>query len=281
MKIALALVAVLGASSASAATYYVGENLQTQNMINLGYSGTPVKEQGARSGSFVNALELKAAYNPIEEAHLRGGLPFYFATKDLTGTSRSALGNISLGGGYAWTAMSDDKAWTYGLAFTGDVFFPTSRKLEGGAMATINPTTDFFKYSPKTTSATPTIGGWLSSDMITAKLNVGYGYSYVQGTGVTDHNRNTFTTQTALTWHALPNLQGNLEYNGIIFDNETKTGLGILGSTATKKWRHAVVPSISGNYDNVQAALYASVPLDKSTRDITNVAFGLNAGYLF
>jgi hypothetical protein len=56
---------------------------------------------------------------------------------------------------------------------------------------------------------------------------------------------------------------------------------GATNNGNNKAWKHAVTPSVSGNYDKLVASAYATIPLDKTTRNYTNVAFGLNAGYTF
>jgi hypothetical protein len=80
--------------------------------------------------------------------------------------------------------------------------------------------------------------------------------------------------QTAATWRAMPNLAANLEYNGIILDSEN-------AAAGTKKFRHAITPSVSGNMDQILASAFVSVPLDTTTRDVQTFAFGANVGFMF
>src|SRR4051812_26649081 len=123
MKKALALVAILGASPVFAANspYYVGENLKAPNHVNLNFQDSPIKEKqtASKAGTNLMAVELKGAYNPMDYLFVRGGLPFYFATKSFTGQKKNAMGNLSLGAGYAWNWQTDDRAWTYGVTATG------------------------------------------------------------------------------------------------------------------------------------------------------------------
>ncbi len=279
MKLAIAL-ALLGATSVSAAPYYLGENIQPQNNITLGFADTPTKKTTATKSGNIMALELKGNYALSNEFSLRAGLPFYSANKNATGTgdSRNSIGNIYIGGVFSNSIASADQVWTYGYALSADVYGPTSRKDEAAVVAAANPTTDLWKYYARALAMTPTIGGWIARDMFTVKANFGANYAYVgQKSGApTDQNKLALTGQLAGSWHAMNNLNLNVEYNTIYGeDSLLKTAVG------DKQFRHGITPSISGNYDQLLASAFATIPLDSTTRDLTNVAFGANVGYLF
>lgn len=286
MKLAtLALgLGLLGATSVHAAPYYVGENLTPSNNIALGFQDTPTKKQaaaGRTSTGNIAAVNLSGAYNTSDSANIRAGLPFYMANKNATGgNSRSALGNVNVGAGWVNSFVSTDKATNYGYTLLADVYLPTSRKDEALVPAFANPTTDFYRYSEASTSVTPRLGLFASQDQFSAKANVGYGYTYIQNSGIAtgnDHNRNTFTGQAAASWHAMPSVQANLEYNAIILDTTTAQATGV----SKQRYLHGLTPSLSGNYDAVLGSAFVTVPLDGRTRDVTNVAFGANVGYAF
>jgi hypothetical protein len=285
MKLALVLAGLVGATSVSAAPYYVGENLHQQNSINLGFTDTMTKKDLSPTLSTGNiaAFNLNGGYSLNQKASVRAAFPFYMASKNVSGTSRNAIGNLSIGGGWTDNFQSSNKAMTYGYSLTADIYAPLSRKDEGLVLSSANPTTDFYRYYTRTTSVTPTIGAFISQDAFSAKTNVGVGYMYMgkktvagvnqTADGQTKASRFTYNWQLAGSWHAMPNLNANLEYNTIYLDSKT--------AATRAKFRHAITPSVSGNYDALLAAAYVTVPLDAPTRDRTNVAFGINAGYSF
>ncbi len=277
--IALGLVLV-GATSVSAAPYYIGENLTPSNNVTLGFWDTPTKKDTAGTitrGDTGNiaAFNLDGVYLPVDNVSLGVGFPFFIATKNATatGTKRNSIGNVSLNGGWNKALTTSDNVWTYGYSLSGEVYLPSSRKNEGSHVALANPTTDYYRFSTKATSVIPTVGAFISRDMFSVKGNFGYGYVYQ--TGQTDKNRNTMIGQVAASWHALPNLHTNLEYNSIALDSSSRRG------TETARYSHSLTPSLSGNYENILGQVFATVPLDKNTRRYTNVAFGLNTGYTF
>ncbi|TVQ78047.1 MAG: hypothetical protein EA369_08005 [Bradymonadales bacterium] len=259
-------------SSAYATPYYVGSNLDPNNNITLGFMDTPTKEQtpGAGRGN-IAAFELKADYFVIDRLAINMNLPFYMANAKAAGTSRSSLGNFSLGGIWAdrLSSPADDLSWGYAVSL--DAYLPTSRKDEAGVVAVANPTTELYRFTPKATTGHLQAGLWIGNEMFTVKGNAGYAYSNVSG--ATDKARSTFTMQTAASWRALPNLAVNAEYNAIILDSKF--------AGAGKKFRHAMTPSISGNIDQILLAGFVTLPLDSTTRDRQSVAFGANVGYLF
>ncbi len=276
MKYAIALALVAGVTSVSASPYYVGKNLTPKNHVSIGFNDTLTKEtapNGTGERGNLVAVDLNAAYNVLPNVPVTAALPYYYANKNAAGTSRAALGNASLGLGWNNSFTSQDQAWTYGYALTLDAYFPSSRKTEAANFVLANPATELFRYTSKATSALPTLGLFASWNQLSAKVNAGFGYSYIQGSGVTDRNRTNIPLQVAGSWHALPYLHLNGEYNAIIMDTKT-AGTG-------KKFRHGLSPSISGNYDAFIASAYATVPIDTTTRDLHNVSFGINAGYTF
>ncbi|MDB5038562.1 MAG: hypothetical protein JWQ35_2090 [Bacteriovoracaceae bacterium] len=282
MKYAIAI-ALLGVTSVSAAPYYVGENLQPKNNVTLGFGDTMTKKDVAAARNDtgnIATLELKGAYSPAEKSALRLNLPFYMSSKNasLTGTSRNALGNFAIGGIWSDALSSSSAATSYGYSLSTDVFLPTSRKIEGESVARANPTTDLYKYTSKATAFTPTVGVYAQHDAFSAKTNIGLVYAYFPKSAParhTDANHFNLAWQTAGSWHIIPNLHGNLEYNTIYLDTaSSSTGTG-------KKFAHALTPSLSGNYEKAVASAFATIPLDSTTRKVTNVAFGLNAGYTF
>lgn len=272
----IALGSILVATSVTAAPYYVGENLRTPNNITLGFSDTPTKKDvGVRDKTGnIMALELKGNYNVWESLSLGANLPFYMVSKNATttGKSKSFVGNIGLGAAWApvMQASRMNLSWGYHLGL--DAWMPTSRKLQASEVGAANPTIDLFRYQAKATTIAPRLGAFVGQDKWSAKANASYAYVYQSGNGVTDRNRTAFTTQIGGSFNALPNLHINAEWNSIYLDKQ-------LGGN--KKFRHAVAPSISGNYQSVAGNLFASIPLDSTTRDITNVTFGLNVGYVF
>lgn len=278
MKIAIAIATIgLAASSVNAAPIYVGENLKTQNNISLNFQDTLTKKDvaaGRTDSGNIAAIELRSAYNINENVPVKLWLPFYMASKNATatGSSRNAMGNVGLGLGWtnAMPTESREMTWGYSLALNG--FFPTSRKIEGGIVSTANPSIDFYRYATKATTVTPVAGLFFMADQFSGKANAGYGYTRFMQSGVTDKNGHTFTGQLAGSWHAMPNLHLNAEYN-TIYGNKATFG--------TKKFRHAVAPSVSGNYEAFTGSVYGNIPLDSQTRDIATVAFGLNVGYSF
>lgn len=280
---------LVGASAVEATPYYVGKHLTPRNNVSLNFQDTPTKERSAQNLDTGNiaAFELNANYRPIENMPVGLELPFYTATKDATGTgeSRSALGNIGLSFGWddVLSASTDDYEWGYSVAL--DSHLPTSRKTEAAVVAAANPTTDLYSYADRTTTISPRAGLFIQNDMFMAKTNFGYGYHYASDKAFSgrirtagDNNLNTFTWQTAATWKAMPYLNANLEYNTLITDKQTAR---LINATREKRYLHAISPSVSGEYDQVAGNIYVNVPLDKATRDVQNVAFGLNVGYMF
>lgn len=280
MTIALGI-GLVGAGSAYATPYYVGQNLRPENNITLEFQDTVTKKvTDIKERGNIAAFELKADVSPIENLSLGANLPFYIASKNALGAaeSRNAMGNVSLSGSWsqALSQSSDSIAWGYAANL--GVYLPTSRKDEGSTIAGANPATDFYTYSTKAMTVHPTLGVFVENEMFLAKTNVGYGYMYIKdgisaSTNKKDTSRNTFTWQAAASWKAMPNLAANLEYNTIFLDKAT------VGND--KKFRHALAPSISGSFSGVIASAFANVPLDETTRDIHNVAFGANIGYMF
>ncbi len=276
MKFAITL-ALVSATAVSASPYYVGENLTPKNHITLGFNDTPTKKDAgatAKTGNIM-ALDLDANYNVTENVPVRLNAPIYFINKNATttSTSRNSFGNIQLGTGWNMKFVSSDQSWNYGYAATIDTYLPTSRKDEADRVAQVNPSTDLYRYATKTTTALPTLGLFAGTDIFSAKVNLGLAYSRVSTTGVTDKNRLSMPAQVAATWHALPNLHLNAEYNAIALDTAT--------ASTGKRLRHGMSPSISGNYEALLASAYVTVPFDSTTRDLTAVSFGLNAGYSF
>lgn len=280
MKLSALILAagLVGATAVEATPYYVGENLTPNNNVTLGFADAPTKDLGNDKGN-IATIEIEGVYNIIPDLALELNLPLSMVSKSATsatagaGTSRTSLGNI--GTGVNWSRVLSDSSENvqWGIAAAFDLYLPTSRKVEAANVWAANPTTEFFRYATKTTSAHPHAGLFLNVDQFKAKANAGYGYSYVAGTGITDRNRNNFTGQTAISWTPMEVLALNLEYNAIVFDTETTSG--------GKRYRHALTPSVSGNYGNILGSAFTVIPLDSTTRDYSAVAFGLNAGYMF
>lgn len=262
----------------SGTPYYVGENLHPQSALTLGLFDIPVKKAGTTAGTKsanILMLDMRGTYALNENVITRVGFPIYFASKDLTGSSRNSFGNTNLG--LIWTndlpAHSQD--WFFGYAASMDIYLPTSRETEGNSIAGANPSTDFYRYQQKAMSVTPTLGFFAKQDLGAIKTNFTYGYSYLQQTGgaPADQSRNTFNWQTAATWFIWPSFHANLEYNTIFFDSET--------AGPRKKYRHALTPSLTGYYESFLASAFVTAPLDSTTRDATTALFGFNMGYAF
>jgi hypothetical protein len=288
MKLALVL-GLVSATSVSAAPYYVGQNVGQPNHINLGFSDTPSKKAataGRTDTGNIAALDLSTNYNISENTGLRASMPFYFVTKNAStsGSSRNSLGNLNIGGSWWETMTSSDKAWNYGYGLSADVFAPTARKDEANTVALANPTTDIYRYRTRGLSLVPMAHVFAGNDHFTARVAFGGGYTMVQSkSGLpTDKNRLGVNWQNAVSWHALPYLHANLEYNTVIMDTATRAEtINYASTTDRAKFRHAVTPSVNGTIDQMMGAAYVTIPLDKPTRDYTNVAFGINAGYTF
>jgi len=277
MKIAIAIVTIgLAASSIQAAPIYVGENLKTQNNIGLNFQDTLTKKDvaaGRTDTGNIAAIELRAAYNVNENIPAKLWLPFYMSSKDITGTSRNAMGNVGLGLGWTNSMPTESREMTWGYSLALNTFLPTSREIEGNTVAAANPSIDLYRYLTKTTSVAPVAGLFFIADQFSGKANMGYGYSRNGASGVTtDKNGHSFTGQLATSWHAMPSLHLNAEYN-TVYANAAMFG--------TKKYRHSIAPSVSGNYEAFTGSIYGNIPLDSTTRDLSTVAFGLNVGYTF
>ncbi|MBN8554818.1 MAG: hypothetical protein J0L93_05180 [Deltaproteobacteria bacterium] len=291
MKLALVL-GLLGATSVSAAPYYVGENLKQNNAINLGFLDAPTKKEVGTTGKAGNvaAFNLNGAYSMTNNSNVRIAFPFYMVSKNATAsaTSKNAIGNLSIGAGWTDSFQSANRVWNYGYSLTADIYAPTSRKAEGFSVARINPTTDLYRFATKATSVTPTAGIFVGRDTFSAKTNIGLGMMYlskssVSGTsqtadGQTKAARYLVNWQTAASWHALQNLNANIEYNTVYLDSKTAMDGG---TTKRAQFRSSITPSLSGNYEQILASAYVTLPIDAATRDRTAVAFGVNAGYSF
>lgn len=288
MKLALVL-GLVSATSVTAAPYYVGQNMGQPNHINLGFSDTPSKKaatSGRTDTGNIASIDLSANYNTSDNTSLRAGMPFYFSTKNATtsGSSRNSLGNVNLGAAWWETSSSSDKAWTFGYGLSADVYAPTARKDEANTVAMANPTTDLYRYRTRGTSVAPMAHIYASNDRFSIRTAFGGGYTLVSSkNGVpTDKNRLNINWQNAVSYHALPYLHANLEYNTVFLDTATRAETTTYSYiTERAKFRSALTPSVNGVWNKMLGSAYVTVPLDKPTRDYTNVAFGLNAGYTF
>lgn len=283
-NIALGL-GLLGSAAVTAAPYYVGQEAAPQNNVSLGIQFAPTKGDDAviqptgKTGS-ITAFELAGDYRVMENLSLGAELPFFMVSKEnsTTNKSKSALGNIALGGNWNMdlSNKSSDYRWGYSAAL--NAYLPTSRKDQSAAVAYTNPTTDFFLYSPRSTTAHAQTGLYIDADRVYAQTTVGYAHTMIgKKSGLpTDKARNFITWQTAGTYRAMANLDLNLEYNAILMDSATRTV-----TEKNSKFRHAISPSVSGTYENVLAQAYANLPLDAATRETQTVSFGATVGYMF
>lgn len=286
MKIALVL-GLVGATSVTAAPYYVGQNMGQPNHIALGFNDTPSKKAGGRSDTGnIAAIDLNANFNIMDTSSLRAGLPFYFSSKNATttGSSRNSLGNLNLGGAWWETTTSSDKTWNMGYGLTADVYVPTARKDEANTVALANPTTDLYKYRTRGTSLVPMAHAFASNGRFTGRVAFGAGYTNVasKNGNPTDKNRLNINWQNAVSYQAMPNISANLEYNTVFLDTASRSeGANYANATERSKFRSALTPSVNGSWNKVLGSAFVTIPLDKPTRDYTSVAFGLNAGYTF
>lgn len=285
-NIALGL-GLLGSAAVTAAPYYVGQEAAPQNNVSLGIQFAPTKGDDSsiqnttgKSGS-ITAFELGGDYRVMENLSLGAELPFFVASKENSGTankSKSALGNIALGGNWNMdlSNKSSDYRWGYSAAL--NAYLPTSRKDQAVAVAYTNPTTDFFLYSPRSTTAHAQTGLYIDADRVYAQTTLGYAHTMISKKAgfPTDKNRNLITWQTAGTYRAMANLDLNLEYNAMLMDSATR-----IVTEKNSKFRHAISPSVSGTYENVLAQAYANLPLDAATRETQTVSFGATVGYMF
>ena len=278
LKMKIAIIAALGLSvtGLNAAPYYVGETLNQKNNVTLNFQDTLVKDEATVGDGSANiaAFQLRGAYNVSPNIPVSFNVPFYMAGKKLSGESRSALGNFGLGLGWSNSMPTADREMTWGYTAMLNAWMPTSRKIEGAAVAGTNLPIDYYKFAVKSTSIVPTVGLWLTADMITVKGNVGYGFTRTSASGATDKNLNTYTGQLAASWHAMNNVDLNVEYNAI-------TGESSFRGETFSKLTHQISPSISGSFDNIMGSAFVNIPLDKASRDITTLAFGANVGYMF
>lgn len=274
MKIAIIAALGLSVTGLNAAPYYVGETLKQDNNITLNFQDTLVKDTGTVTGDSANiaAFQLRGAYNVNENIPVTLNVPFYMAGEKLSGNSRSALGNIGLGLGWTNSMPTSDKEMTWGYTAALNAWMPTSRKDEGSQVSGANLPTDAYKFRTKSTTVAPTLGLWLTADMVTVKGNIAYGYTYQ--TGAADKSQNSFTGQIGASWHAMSNLDVNLEYNAIAADSAFR------GNT-NRRYFHAISPSVSGTYDSFMGSAFMNIPLDGDSRDTTTLAFGANVGYMF
>lgn len=278
---AIASFGLLATASVSASPYYVGRSITPSNNVTLGFVDTPTKSDsnvtGADTGN-IAAFELKADYNVWSSLDMGVQLPFYMANEDAAGNSRSALGNIgfNLNWNQLLSQSTDDFQWGYSAAI--DMYLPTSRKDEGTTVAYANPTTDLYLYHPRAFTAHPRAGLFIENERFYGKTNLGAGLLFIgkDNNLPADTSRTTITWQTAASWKAMPNLSANLEYNTIYMDSATRNV-----TNETPNFRHAVTPSVSGNYNQITGQAFVSLPLDKATRDVQTVAFGANIGYQF
>lgn len=288
MKLAL-FIGLIGATGVQAAPYYVGQNINQPNHINLGFTDTMSKKSTAAGRSDtgnIAALELNGAYNITEDLSLKGGLPFYFANKGSTGgtTSRNSLGNISLGANYVYNLTSPKDSTQYGVGLTGDIFAPTARKDEANTVAAANPTTDLYRYKARGTSLFGLVHAFVKDGQWSARASFGGAFTRIgqKASRPADENRFNINWQAAASYEAMENMYVNLEYNTVYLGKATRSdSQTYVVSTERAALRHALTPSINGNWEQIMASAYVTVPLDKPTRDYTNVAFGLNAGYQF
>lgn len=289
---------LVGATALSAAPYYVGKNLRNTNHLSLNFADTITKKDtsaktfmGTSRGN-IATLAIEGSYSPIEQANISIDLPFYMANKNAafsTGTAKAKnwMGNINFDMGWTQELNAPSSQWAYGINAALDTYFPTSSRSAALSVAYANPATDYYRFSPKGTTVQPRVGAYFGNEVVNAKTNVGYGFTYFSKDSKTadqsqDQGRSSITWQTALTWNAMPNLHANLEYNTITLD----TASNIKNATTTtrtkgNRFRHSVSPSLSGSYDQFLGSLFVTVPLDKATRDMTTMALGLNAGYQF
>lgn len=262
----------VGMGAASAVPNYVGENITPRDHVSLNFLDVPTDIEGLDTGN-IASFEARGAWSPVENVSIRAGLPFFHATADaLSGgdDSLTDIGNANMGVNWHMMASSPTDPMQWGYAVSLDAYLPTARDNLTGSVATSNPTTELYRYSSKTTSVVPTAGLFLEQDMFAAKANVGFGYGYNDDT---EDSSTSFPIQVATSWRATPQLSANLEYNTIILDDDS-AGTG-------DNFRHALTPSVSGDFNNLLASAFVTVPLDSDTQDIGNFSFGAEAGWAF
>lgn len=292
MKIFYALIGFgLVMSVAQAAPVYVGKHVSPQDNISLGFTGMPLtgddQEIAGPAGddTTIGAIELKGDYNVMENLAVGASLPFYFTSSDAfqSTDSENAIGNISVSANWTqeMSTSTDDFQWGYAAGL--DTYLPTSREDEALAVAFANPSTDLYKYHTRAFSIHPRGSLFIDADRFYGQTTVGYGFMTISKDdgfatlkNNTDTSRNSLSWQTALTWKAMPNLNANLEYNTVILDSATRTT-----TEKDDQYRHAISPSVSGNYNQMTGQIFANLPLDSATRKNQNVAFGANVGYRF
>ena len=260
---------------------YVGEIMKPNTRIALRVVDAPTKGGAFPSSDGIGnvlALFLKGSYAFNDNVEVRAGLPAYFQSRNTTGQSESDVGNV-----YVGAMWNDDLAigsdnWAFGYTAALDVYFPTSREATGLVVAQAFPSLDFYKFVTKAISVHPMIGMIIDQKYVSLKYNVGIAYSHLlQTSGLpTDQNRITFDWQSALTWHAMDTLNVAIEYNTISLDIGTVTT-----AAGAAKFRHSLTPSLSSWYKGFEGMLFANVPLDKSSRNLSNLAMGVNLAYLF
>lgn len=281
----LVIIGFLFTTSATAAPYYVGENLGQPDHVNFGFVDTPSKSLGSRQAGNIATIRLSGTYNIFDNAAVHLGIPFFFADDKATGTkSQSTLGNIDASLAWWESTNSEDQRWTVGYGFSAGFYAPTARKNESNTVAMANPTIDLYRYRTRGTSVVPMAHVFLGMDQFTFRLAFGGGYTMVQskGNSPVDRNRLAVNWQNAFSWEFMPDLVATIEYNTIFLDTVTRTeDAGYASTVMRAQFRSAISPSFTGHWNQFMGSVFATIPLDSPTADYTNFIAGFNAGYTF
>lgn len=260
----------------SAIPIYVGKDSYIRNnSFNFEFFDIPTQSRLGRDQGNIAGFGIGVGGKAGSYVGWSAKLPAYTATKNATGLKRDTnIGNLN--GTLKWSKLYTRlDGIFYGFGISGDIYLPTTRHREALVVAYSSPTMNFFEYSPFTTTLLPRLGFFAGHQFWSAKSELGYAYQYISkdSYAVRGKNRHNVTWQTAASWHAASFLNVNLEYNTLLLDGKNADPESV--------YRHAFVPSISGRVGPVAGNVFVSVPLDAPSRDISTLAFGLKAGFVF
>ncbi|MDB5038795.1 MAG: hypothetical protein JWQ35_2323 [Bacteriovoracaceae bacterium] len=255
---------------------YVGqESYLRDNSVFFGFFDIPTKKRSGRDQGNIAGFSLQY-FKPLSSySSWSIKLPAYTATSNATGIKADTnIGNLS--GTIKWSKETLTNTGSFcGYGIAADLFLPTARQREAGAVAYSTPTQTFLDYSPFTTSIHPRAGIFMGRQYWFLKSDLGYAYQYISkdSYAIRGKNRSNFTWQSAASWHLVSFANLNLEYNVLV--------MGYKNADPGTVYRHALVPSLSGKIGSAAGNLFISIPLDQPSRDISTFAFGLKMGLVF
>jgi hypothetical protein len=278
-----AFILLLGSSllSSHAATapnspIYVGENLTKENMLLINFLDVPTKAHAGLGEGNIAAFKFELQRAWRETGGFSATVPVYTATRSATGLKQDAnFGNLSAGIGLSQRVSDVLSDFDFGYIAQARVYAPTARQLEALSISNASPTTEFYQYFPSATALNPQLGLYVQHTYWSAKTAVGYGFQYISRESIAQGKkaRHSGTWQTAATVHIAPWFDLNGEYNAIYLDTQT--------ASHRARYRHSISPSGVVRLGPVAASVYLTVPLDNPTTEITGLAVGAKAGFVF